>query len=182
VKGENGKYLMIDAGGYESAPDLEKDILSKGIEPRDIEMILISHGHWDHVAGARYFQEKYKIPVLVGKKDERLLGQGKSDKLCPTDYMAKSRLKDDETHSFQGPKVEKWIETETKARIAYFVVKIQTQIRMHKARMITRVLAEKRAAKNSLLKKAKYAVKIQCCIRRFLARRRAVRSFLNYTN
>jgi len=27
LKGENGKYLMIDAGGYDSAPDLEKDIL-----------------------------------------------------------------------------------------------------------------------------------------------------------
>ena len=114
VKGENGKYLMIDAGGYESAPDLEKDILSREIEPKNIEMILISHGHWDHAAGARYFQEKYKIPVLVGKNDERLLSQGKSDKLCPTDFMAKSRLKDDETHSFQSPKVEKWTEAETK--------------------------------------------------------------------
>ena len=63
---------------------------------------------------------------------------------------------------------------EYRARIAYFVVKIQTQIRMRKARLIARVLAEKRAARNSLLKKAKYALKIQCCIRRFLARRRSV--------
>ena len=105
---------MIDAGGYESASSLEKDILSKGVKPGDIELILITHGHWDHVAGARYFQEKYKIPVLVGKKDERLLSQGKSEKLCPTDFMAKSRVKEDEAHSFQSPVVEKWIDTETK--------------------------------------------------------------------
>lgn len=114
VKGENGKYLMIDSGGYESAPYLENDFLSKGVNPKDIEIILITHGHWDHVAGAKYFQDKYKIPVIVGKKDERLLNQGKSDKLCPTDIMAKSRLKDDETHTFQSPKVEKWIESEIK--------------------------------------------------------------------
>ena len=76
--GENGKYLMIDSGGYESAPELEKDFRSKGINPKDIEMIFITHGHWDHVAGAKYFQDKYKIPVLVGKKDEKLLNQGKS--------------------------------------------------------------------------------------------------------
>ncbi len=114
VMGENGKYLMIDSGGYESAPELENDFLSKGINPKDIEMIFITHGHWDHVAGAKYFQDKYKIPVLVGKKDERLLNQGKSDKLCPTDFMAKSRLKEDESHTFQSPKVDKWIESETK--------------------------------------------------------------------
>lgn len=114
VRGQSGKYLMIDAGGYETAPELERDILSKGIDPRDIEMILITHGHWDHVAGARYFQEKYKIPVLVGKGDHRLLTQGKSDKLCPTDFMARSRTKEDEAHAFQSPKVEKWVETETK--------------------------------------------------------------------
>jgi hypothetical protein len=81
--------------------------------------------------------------------------------------------------SFMEP-ITRWIETETKARIAYFVVKIQTQIRMRKARFITRVLAEKRAAEKSLLEKAKYAVKIQCCIRRFLARRRAVITYLLY--
>lgn len=105
---------MIDSGGYESAPLLEKDILSKGINPKDIEIIIISHGHWDHVAGSKYFQDKYNIPVALGKGDERLLKQRKSDKLCPTNMMASSRQKEDESHTFESPKVDKWIEAETK--------------------------------------------------------------------
>ncbi len=32
--------------------------------------ILLTHGHFDHIASAKYFQEKYNINIYLGKEDQ----------------------------------------------------------------------------------------------------------------
>ncbi|MEI8027192.1 MAG: MBL fold metallo-hydrolase [Pseudomonadota bacterium] len=113
VKLENENYIMIDSGGYEQAPLLEKDLLSEGIDPKDILAIVITHGHWDHAGGAKYFRDKYKIPVIAGWGDRKLFQKGHADKLCPTSMMARWRAMDDETVSFSPPEVDFWIREDT---------------------------------------------------------------------
>jgi len=104
-------FLMVDSGSYEDAPLLEKDLLDKKINPEWIKAIVLTHGHWDHAAGARCFQDKYKTPVLLGAPDSRLLENGKSDPLCPTSFIANMRLSGDQEKSFLAPKATKLIDS-----------------------------------------------------------------------
>lgn len=113
VKIDSENYLMIDSGSYEDAPLLEKDLLERKISPLWIKAIALTHGHWDHAGGARYFQDKFKTPVLLGARDAHLLENGKSDPLCPTSAIAKFRVKDDQNKTFLSPKPTKLIDSKT---------------------------------------------------------------------
>ena len=113
VKLADEKFLMIDSGGYEQAPDLESDLKKHGINPSAILAIVLTHGHWDHAAGAKYFQDKYGTPVVAGKGDEAILSRGHAEKLCPTSLFAKWRVESDSQVQFVAPKVTHWIEKPT---------------------------------------------------------------------
>ena len=68
----------------------------------------------------------------------------------------------------------RWLELESKARISYFVIKIQTRYRMKKAGFVRKILAKKHEEKMKTLRNAKFAVKIQCCARKYLSRKRTI--------
>mmetsp|Transcript_19751 Transcript_19751/g.27140 ORF Transcript_19751/g.27140 Transcript_19751/m.27140 type:complete len:2215 (+) Transcript_19751:40-6684(+) len=61
--------------------------------------------------------------------------------------------------------VLKWLNIETQARLNYFIIKIQTQVRIRQAKSIRSALAVKYNEKQALFKNAKYAIKIQCFVR-----------------
>jgi metallo-beta-lactamase class B len=62
--------LMIDAL---SAADVESRLLpgfaKLGLDPSQLRVILVAHGHADHFGGAAYFQERYATRVLVSGAD-----------------------------------------------------------------------------------------------------------------
>jgi metallo-beta-lactamase class B len=62
--------LMIDAL---SAGDVESRLLpgfaKLGLDPSQLRVILVAHGHADHFGGAAYFQERYGTRVLVSAAD-----------------------------------------------------------------------------------------------------------------
>lgn len=59
---ENTK-ILIDAG--ESAKKIAEALNSIGIEPNEIDAILITHEHSDHIKGLGTFSKKYNIPVYA---------------------------------------------------------------------------------------------------------------------
>ncbi len=62
--------LMIDAL---SEGDVESRLLpgfkKLGLDPGQLRLILVAHGHADHFGGAAYFQERYGTRVLVSAAD-----------------------------------------------------------------------------------------------------------------
>ena len=62
VQTENTK-ILIDAG--ESAKKLTEALNSINIEPTQINAILITHEHSDHIKGLGTFSKKYNIPVYA---------------------------------------------------------------------------------------------------------------------
>lgn len=40
-----------------------------GLNPADIKLMIVTHGHFDHFGGAKYMQDKYKTPVALSAVD-----------------------------------------------------------------------------------------------------------------
>jgi hydroxyacylglutathione hydrolase len=53
----NYKNVLIDSGLDQNFPKLEKALLSLGIKVKDIDIVINSHEHFDHIGANRYFQD-----------------------------------------------------------------------------------------------------------------------------
>lgn len=73
--------LMIDALGAGDAAgttaQLESQLLpgfqKLGLDPGQVRIVLVTHGHADHFGGASYFQERYGSKVYVSAADWNLM-------------------------------------------------------------------------------------------------------------
>lgn len=54
-----GHYLnvMIDSGSDQNFPVLERGLFQIGLKVRDINLVINSHEHCDHIGANRYFHE-----------------------------------------------------------------------------------------------------------------------------
>ena len=44
-----------------------------GLNPADIKLMIVTHGHYDHFGGAKYMQDKYKTPIALSAADWDLM-------------------------------------------------------------------------------------------------------------
>lgn len=65
VETKNHK-ILIDIGT--SSLYVEKSLNSIGVNPKDIDIILITHAHIDHIKGLKVFSKKYNPLVYISKK------------------------------------------------------------------------------------------------------------------
>ena len=65
VESENTK-ILVDAGV--SSKKIEKALNDINVEPSDLDGILITHEHLDHVQGLGTFSRKFDIPVFVNEE------------------------------------------------------------------------------------------------------------------
>ena len=65
VETKNHK-ILIDIGT--SSLYVEKSLKSIGVNPEDIDIVLVTHAHIDHVAGIKVFSKKYNPLVYISDK------------------------------------------------------------------------------------------------------------------
>ncbi|MDD6022270.1 MAG: MBL fold metallo-hydrolase [Acutalibacteraceae bacterium] len=66
---ESGKFLIVDPGFYSGK--LERFL--KENEVGQLEYILLTHGHMDHICGAAYVKENFGGKIVIGEKDAPFL-------------------------------------------------------------------------------------------------------------
>jgi 7,8-dihydropterin-6-yl-methyl-4-(beta-D-ribofuranosyl)aminobenzene 5'-phosphate synthase len=67
----DGKRILFDTGN--DAVRLEKNVKSLGVDLKQLDMVVISHRHWDHTAGLAYvLSVNPRVPVYV--PDEEFFG------------------------------------------------------------------------------------------------------------
>mgnify|MGYP001643697964 FL=1 len=59
----DGTRLLIDAGI--SAARITKGLQACGIEPQELDAVLITHEHVDHVRGLKTLAKRYHLPILA---------------------------------------------------------------------------------------------------------------------
>ena len=63
---ENRKKILFDCG--DNGENLIFNMKKLNIDPKDIELVLLSHEHWDHIGGLLKFLEiNHKVTVYVPK-------------------------------------------------------------------------------------------------------------------
>ena len=65
IKG-NYKNVMIDSGSDQNFPVLERGLFRIGLNVRDIDLVINSHEHCDHIGANRYFHESTMIAAYRG--------------------------------------------------------------------------------------------------------------------
>ena len=50
-----------------------------GLDPKDIKLIILTHGHFDHFGGAKYMQDTYHTPIAESQADWDLMAAYKAD-------------------------------------------------------------------------------------------------------
>lgn len=64
IKSEHG-FTVVDTGGYaKEAIRQWEETLATGIQ---IEKVLLTHAHVDHIGLARWFQERHGVPVIISR-------------------------------------------------------------------------------------------------------------------
>jgi len=77
VRGETGAVL-VDTGMPGQAGQILDALAAHGVKPEDIRLILITHGHVDHIGSARELRERTGAPIAVHAGDAAAL-RGEED-------------------------------------------------------------------------------------------------------
>jgi hydroxyacylglutathione hydrolase len=75
IKTDKGCFL-IDTGIKKKRHQLENELEKAGCELGDLKLIIITHGHFDHVGNAAYLREKYGTRIAMHKEDTRMIESG----------------------------------------------------------------------------------------------------------
>jgi phosphoribosyl 1,2-cyclic phosphodiesterase len=60
--------ILIDAGL--SGVEIERRLKSRGIDPKNLDAILVSHEHSDHIQGVGVLSRRYHLPVYISAKTQ----------------------------------------------------------------------------------------------------------------
>ena len=77
---DNNCYLIVDEKTNKSALVDCSEYSEKMINligNTDLEYILLTHGHCDHIAGAKQIKEKYNAKIVIAANDEPMLHSGR---------------------------------------------------------------------------------------------------------
>ncbi|GBC62862.1 MBL fold metallo-hydrolase [Desulfonema ishimotonii] len=82
----DGHAAVIDAGCGKSVGQLLKNIRACGVRPDQVEYLLLTHCHFDHVGGAKTFRNKVRCQVVAHELDAPFLEKGDSTVTAATWY------------------------------------------------------------------------------------------------
>lgn len=59
------KSILIDSGFKSDVTETERFLIDNHVSPKDLNFIINTHYHSDHVGGNHYFQNNYKTHVAA---------------------------------------------------------------------------------------------------------------------
>ena len=83
LSGEDGS-ILIDTCNYKDGPKILERIKDKSVK-----LILLTHGHFDHVSSAKYLAKRLNVPIAMSEKDVPIIGKGEDSILLGTTTFGK---------------------------------------------------------------------------------------------
>ena len=69
-------YALIDTGMVKRRAQLDEELRGAGCGPGDLELVVVTHGHLDHVGNAAYLKEEYGAKVAMHGGDYAMVESG----------------------------------------------------------------------------------------------------------
>jgi metallo-beta-lactamase class B len=98
--GNEGIILIDTIYPYNSEELIIGGLQKLGLDPRNIKYVVITHGHGDHVGGAKMLQDRYNARIIMGEKDWQFVeesvnryGQGPTSVKPRRDMVATDGMK-----------------------------------------------------------------------------------------
>jgi glyoxylase-like metal-dependent hydrolase (beta-lactamase superfamily II) len=71
IRGES--VILIDGGDPHKVETFKKGVENASIRPEEIQLIVLTHGHWDHIGSTKDIKELTGAKVLMHQKDMHFL-------------------------------------------------------------------------------------------------------------
>lgn len=81
VRGE--KNILVDTGKAGNERAILAALAKKGVQPQDVDLILLTHGHGDHAGSAKALREKTGAPIAVHAGDVAMIRRGSNGANVP---------------------------------------------------------------------------------------------------
>ena len=75
VNNEAGK-ILIDTGGSNKRRELETELESAGCQPGNLNLIVLTHGDFDHTGNAAHLRKKFGTKIAMHSNDSGMAEQG----------------------------------------------------------------------------------------------------------
>lgn len=75
IKTDSG-YLLIDTGGSNKRIELETELANAGCKPGQLNLIVITHGDFDHTGNAAYLRQAFNTKIAMHRDDAGMAERG----------------------------------------------------------------------------------------------------------
>jgi hydroxyacylglutathione hydrolase len=75
LRGE--RTVLVDAGALGGFPSFIKEMKRLEVDPKEIGLILLTHGHWDHITCLKDVQEASGAKIAIHQHDQYMVEEGK---------------------------------------------------------------------------------------------------------
>jgi glyoxylase-like metal-dependent hydrolase (beta-lactamase superfamily II) len=69
-------YILVDTGGSNGRAELEQALRDAGCTPGRLQLILLTHGDFDHTGNAAYLRQTFGAKVAMHQEDAGMLERG----------------------------------------------------------------------------------------------------------
>jgi len=74
LRGE--RTILIDAGAWSGMPAFVSGMKALNVDPKQIDLILLTHGHWDHITNLSDIQKMSGAKVAIHRQDQFMVESG----------------------------------------------------------------------------------------------------------
>jgi hydroxyacylglutathione hydrolase len=69
-------FVLVDTGGSNKRADLEKELEKAGCKPGNLQLIVLTHGDFDHSGNCSFLREKFGAKIAMHRDDLGMVERG----------------------------------------------------------------------------------------------------------
>jgi len=69
-------FVLIDTGGSNKRADLERELAGAGCKPGDLQLVLLTHGDFDHTGNCAFLRKKFGAKIAMHPDDSGMVERG----------------------------------------------------------------------------------------------------------